>query len=44
MDPDTVEEAKKTYYRMRDWDPATGFPSATKLVELDVGWLRDLGR
>jgi len=43
MDPDVVEEAKKTYYRMRDWDPVTGLPSAAKLVELDVGWLRDLG-
>jgi aldehyde:ferredoxin oxidoreductase len=44
MDPDTVEQAKKTYYRMRDWDPVTGLPSATKLVELDVGWLRDQGQ
>ena len=44
MDRDIVEEAKRTYYRMRDWDPVTGLPSPAKLVELDVGWLRDLGR
>jgi len=43
MHRNAVEEAKKTYYRIRDWDPETGLPSVTKLEELDVGWLRDVG-
>lgn len=44
MDRGTVERAKATYYRMRDWDPQTGLPSDEKLVELDLAWLRQSGR
>jgi len=37
-----VEAAKQAYYRMRDWDSTTGWPSQEKLEELDIGWLSQL--
>ncbi|MCK4392066.1 aldehyde ferredoxin oxidoreductase, partial [Candidatus Bipolaricaulota bacterium] len=39
MSKQEVEEAKQAYFRMRDWDPTSGWPSSEKLVELDLGWL-----
>jgi aldehyde:ferredoxin oxidoreductase len=41
MDRDLTEAAKQTYYRMRDWDPRTGWPSQEKLAELGLGWLQE---
>ena len=44
MDRDVTEAAKRIYYRMRDWDPKTGWPSHEKLAELGLGWLQETGR
>jgi aldehyde:ferredoxin oxidoreductase len=41
MDRSRTEEAMRVYYRMRDWDPNTGWPSREKLVELGLGWLSE---
>jgi aldehyde:ferredoxin oxidoreductase len=41
MNRDVTEAAKQTYYRMRDWNPRTGWPSQEKLVELGLGWLQE---
>jgi aldehyde:ferredoxin oxidoreductase len=41
MDRSRTEEAVRVYYRMRDWDPNTGWPSREKLVELGLGWLSE---
>jgi len=30
-----------TYYRLRGWDPANGWPTRAKLEELDLGWVAD---
>jgi aldehyde:ferredoxin oxidoreductase len=29
------------YYEVRGWDPATGFPTREKLVELGLSWVCD---
>jgi len=42
MSRQEVEEARQAYYRMRDWDQTTGWPSQEKLEELDIGWLSQL--
>jgi aldehyde:ferredoxin oxidoreductase len=36
VDPEQFFAARKTYYEMAGWDPKTGAPTATKLVELGV--------
>jgi aldehyde:ferredoxin oxidoreductase len=42
MSRQEVEAAKQIYYRMRDWNSTTGWPSREKLEELDIGWLSRL--
>jgi len=29
----------KEYYRIREWDPESGFPSKGKLAELGLDWV-----
>jgi aldehyde:ferredoxin oxidoreductase len=36
VDPEQFFAARNTYYEMAGWDPKTGAPTATKLVELGV--------
>jgi aldehyde:ferredoxin oxidoreductase len=36
VDPEQFFTARTTYYEMAGWDPKTGAPTATKLVELGV--------
>ena len=36
IDPEQFFAARNTYYEMAGWDPRTGAPTATKLVELGV--------
>ena len=36
VDPEQFLAARNTYYEMAGWDPKTGAPTATKLVELGV--------
>ncbi len=36
VDPEQFFAARNTYYEMAGWDPKTGVPTATKLVELGV--------
>lgn len=36
VDPEQFFAARNTYYEMAGWDPTTGAPTATKLVELGV--------
>jgi aldehyde:ferredoxin oxidoreductase len=36
IDPDEFLAARRTYYEMAGWDPDTGVPTATKLVELGL--------
>ncbi len=36
IDPEQFFAARHTYYEMAGWDPKTGVPTATKLVELGV--------
>ena len=36
IDPEQFFAARNTYYEMAGWDPKTGAPTATKLVELGV--------
>ncbi|MHB0859140.1 MAG: aldehyde ferredoxin oxidoreductase family protein [Anaerolineae bacterium] len=37
-----MEEAKRAFYGMMDWDPATAAPTRAKLEDLGVGWVADL--
>jgi aldehyde:ferredoxin oxidoreductase len=39
VDPEKLEEAKRTYYRMMCWDEDTGIPSKGKLEELGISWV-----
>ena len=36
IDPDEFFAARRVYYEMAGWDPATGTPTATKLAELGI--------
>jgi aldehyde:ferredoxin oxidoreductase len=36
LDAATLEILKDAYYRIRGWDPATGFPTPAKLSELGL--------
>lgn len=33
-----MEQALDQYYQMAGWDPATGYPTRSKLEELDLAW------
>ncbi|MEW5868973.1 MAG: aldehyde ferredoxin oxidoreductase family protein [Chloroflexota bacterium] len=33
------QEMLASYYLARDWDPATGFPTRQKLLDLDLDWV-----
>jgi aldehyde:ferredoxin oxidoreductase len=34
-----LEAMLETYYQVRGWDPASGFPTRDKLLELDLDWV-----
>jgi aldehyde:ferredoxin oxidoreductase len=36
IDPDQFLSARRSYYEMAGWDPETGWPTASKLAELDI--------
>jgi len=38
---DAFYDGVRLYYEMNGWDRDTGIPTDGKLVELDLGWLRD---
>jgi len=38
---DAFYDGVRLYYEMNGWDRETGIPTDGKLVELDLGWLRD---
>ncbi len=37
-----LQQAKRLYYEMMGWDPATGVPTRGTLERLDIGWISDL--
>ena len=39
VDPDAFNRAKRTFYILMGWDPATGVPMQEKLEELGIGWV-----
>lgn len=39
IDRERFEQGKRLYYGMMGWDAETGYPTAVKLHELDLGWL-----
>lgn len=39
IDPQQLEKAKHTYYKMMGWDEQTGIPKSEKLEELDIAWV-----
>ncbi|MFQ5874902.1 MAG: aldehyde ferredoxin oxidoreductase C-terminal domain-containing protein, partial [Dehalococcoidia bacterium] len=41
IDPDSMNRAIHTFYRMMGWDPETGVPTQEKLEELGIGWVAD---
>ena len=41
VDPEKLQEAKRTYYRMMCWDESTGVPSRGKLEELGISWVAE---
>ncbi|MDH4246796.1 MAG: aldehyde ferredoxin oxidoreductase family protein [Deltaproteobacteria bacterium] len=38
VDPKEFEQALATYYQMAGWDPQTGMPTPSRLMELDLEW------
>ncbi len=38
IDPEQFEQAKAAYYQMAGWSPETGWPTPTRLMELDIEW------
>jgi aldehyde:ferredoxin oxidoreductase len=42
--PDQFLAARRLYYQMNGWDPATGVPTPARLAELDLEWLPEAGR
>jgi aldehyde:ferredoxin oxidoreductase len=38
IDREQFRKALELYYEMMGWDPETGAPTPTKLLELDLGW------
>ena len=43
VDPEVLDKAIGTFYGMMGWDPKTGAPTAAKLHELDIAWVREGG-
>jgi aldehyde:ferredoxin oxidoreductase len=41
IDKEQFQNALRLYYEMMGWNPETGTPSATKLLELDLGWINE---
>jgi aldehyde:ferredoxin oxidoreductase len=41
VDRETFEKLKTEYYTIRDWDPATGHPTAKKLQDLSLQPIAD---
>jgi aldehyde:ferredoxin oxidoreductase len=41
INKEQFQNALHLYYEMMGWDPETGAPSATKLLELDLGWINE---
>jgi len=41
IDKEQFKNALQLYYEMMGWNPETGSPSATKLHELDLGWINE---
>ena len=39
--PEALRSAVSAYYGMMGWDPETGEPSAAKLDELDIAWVKE---
>jgi aldehyde:ferredoxin oxidoreductase len=33
------EQMLEAYYKVREWDPITGYPNKEKLIELGLDWL-----
>jgi aldehyde:ferredoxin oxidoreductase len=38
IDPEEMDRAVHTFYRLMGWDPETGVPTEEKLQELGIGW------
>jgi aldehyde:ferredoxin oxidoreductase len=38
IDPEAMARAKRTFYVLMGWDPATGVPTQEKLEELGIAW------
>jgi aldehyde:ferredoxin oxidoreductase len=41
VDKEKFERMLDEYYDLRGWDKATGLPKQEKLVELELGWVKD---
>ena len=41
LDREEFAKAVHAYYEMAGWDPETGVPTPTKLVELNIEWLKE---
>jgi aldehyde:ferredoxin oxidoreductase len=41
IDPDEMNTAIHTFYRMMGWDPETGVPTHEKLEELGIAWVAE---
>lgn len=42
MNAETLKKQQRVFYRMMGWDPDTSVPTAWKLEELGIGWVKEV--
>ena len=42
VDPQQLKEAVKMYYAICGWDPASGWPTEGKLLEMGLEWVNEI--